>query len=314
VENGAQAVDYVRQQAPDLVLMDIQMPVMDGYEATSLIRNLPGMEELPIFAMTANALVGDADKSIKAGMNGHISKPIDPDELYRVLREQLKESPVERASPPAMKREKPVWVPPENNPPEIDLHRGIRQVGGNSDFYLKLLGDFISLHGDSVSELEELIKAARFGDARRTAHTLKGVAGNIGAERLEKIAAGLEARFANGELPPEQLFRDFSRTCESLFAAIRNIISESEQSEPDAESVDMESVEIEEELKNLITELQNGEAASVDIYKKLKPVLEQRIEAERFAKLDELISNYELEAATEMLRSTLAEADRNGGR
>jgi PAS domain S-box-containing protein len=93
VNDGDKAVRYIEQQRPDLVLMDIQMPVMDGYEATRRIRDLPGMSDLPIFAMTANALVGDADKSIQAGMNGHLSKPFNPEELYRIVSQYGQRSP-----------------------------------------------------------------------------------------------------------------------------------------------------------------------------------------------------------------------------
>jgi two-component system sensor histidine kinase/response regulator len=302
VENGEQAVKYCTQQRPELVLMDIQMPVMDGYEATRCIRELPGKEDLPIFAMTANALVGDADRSVQAGMNGHIAKPIDPDELYQILSEYLESTTRESTLPPAEKEETAGWTPPESNPPEIDLPHGVKQVGGNSDFYLKLLGDFLKNHGNSISELEEMMKESRLDDARRTAHTLKGVAGNIGAHGLGKIASDLEVCFSNGELPPEELFGDFSRACESLFAAIQNIIPASKKPEPETGSLNIDSVDVKEELHAFLSELQNGEATSVNLYKKLKPFLNQKLESEQADELDKLISGYELEEAAALLK------------
>jgi PAS domain S-box-containing protein len=89
VDDGEKSIRYVEQQRPDLVLMDIQMPVMDGYEATRQIRALPGMSDLPIIAMTANALVSDVDISIEAGMDGHIAKPVNQEELYHILSEYV---------------------------------------------------------------------------------------------------------------------------------------------------------------------------------------------------------------------------------
>ncbi len=219
VNDGELALHYVEHQRPDLVLMDIQMPVMDGYEATMQIRKLPGMDDLLIFAMTANALVGDADKSVQAGMNGHIAKPVDPDELYRILSEQLKKP----TSPDAAIKDKTSWTPPEENPPGIDLNRGVKQVGGNPDFYLKLLGDFDSNHSNCAAELKEMLESDKFEDARRSVHTVKGVAGNIGAYDLQKVAAELEASLSNDELPSEELLGNFTQACETLFASIREI-------------------------------------------------------------------------------------------
>jgi CheY-like chemotaxis protein len=307
VENGEQAVKYIEHQRPDLVLMDIQMPVMDGYEATGRIRALPGMDGLPIVAMTANAMVGDVDRSIHAGMNGHISKPIDPDQLYNIINEYVESSSREMISPSIEKAKKSGWTPPKRNPSDIDLHHGIKQVGGNPDFYLKLLGDFLNKHGSSASELKEMMNESRFEDARRTAHTLKGVAGNIGADGLHRIAADLEVILADGELPSEEMFADFSRKCESLFATIQSIVTASEKFEPDVGSFDNESIDVKNELVTFISELLNGEAASLDLYKVLKPILNQKLPSEQFNKLDRLISDYDLEEAAELLQKNLVE-------
>ena len=218
VDNGEQAVAYVKQQRPDLVLMDIQMPIMDGYEATRQIRKMPTMEDLPIFAMTANAMVGDADKSTRAGMNGHIAKPVDPEELYNTISEQLKTT-----TATSTKTAPASWEQPEKNPPGIDLQRGIKQVGGNPEFYIKLLGKFITNHGNCVNQLHDMLDSAKYEDARRTAHTIKGVAGNIGAYDLQKKASELEAALGSGKPPSEELLQEYTQACETLFNSIRTI-------------------------------------------------------------------------------------------
>jgi CheY-like chemotaxis protein len=219
VDDGEQAVHYIERKRPDLVLMDIQMPVMDGYDATRHIRKLPGMDNLPIIAMTANAMVGDADKSIQAGMNGHIAKPVDPEKLYSILKEQLKVS----ASQSRDKQNYKGWTPPGKNPPGIDLQRGIRQVGGNPDFYLKLLGDLVSNHGNCVGDLNQMLKAEDFEEAKRLIHTIKGVAGNIGAYDMQRIAVELEASLIENRLPSDELVKRFTKTCEIMFTSIQSI-------------------------------------------------------------------------------------------
>jgi CheY-like chemotaxis protein/two-component sensor histidine kinase len=219
VDDGVQALRYIEQQRPDLVLMDIQMPVMDGYEATRRIRDLPEMSDLPIFAMTANALVGDADKSVRAGMNGHISKPIEPEELYRILSDHM--------PTPAGEKEKTAWIPPVDNPPGINLQRGILQVGGKPEFYLKLLRNIIINHANCISEIDKLVMESRLEDAMRVAHTIKGIAATIGAYEMQHVAAQLEVCLAGDEVPSQELLEQFSQTCRNLLAVVQRLIPDS---------------------------------------------------------------------------------------
>ncbi len=310
VENGQQAVKYIEQHRPDLVLMDIQMPVMDGYEATRYIRERLGMQDLPIFAMTANAIVGDAEKSLQVGMDGHISKPIDSDELYRILSEKLNSASCDQQTELLdQNTQKPHWTPPAENPPNIDYLQGLRQVGGNPDFYFKLLGDFLSKHQASVNEIEEMIKASNYKDARRAAHTLKGVAGNIGAYDLQNVAADLEACLANDKSPQAELFNKFASTCNSLLATIQDVISASAWPEPISESPAIEDFDFEDNLEILLSELKSGNAESTALYMKLKPVLNKRLNPNQFAEVNSMIMDFDFEEAAELLELSLNRKD-----
>lgn len=216
--NGREGVEAALDNPYDLVLMDIQMPEMDGLEATRLIRSHNRLKSLPIVAMTAHAMAGDREKSIKAGMNDHITKPIDPDELYATLlrwiekgeREAPKtleasETPGRRAEEGA-RTDRPQLPQPPNlheflpllELPGIEVEEGLRKVAGNTRVYLKVLKGFLADYREAASAVHAAMTEGRVEEAARTAHTIRGVAGNIGAEALFKVAGELELALKEG--------------------------------------------------------------------------------------------------------------------
>lgn len=186
--NGEEAVRRVQEAHFDLVLMDIQMPMMDGYEATRRIRTLPGREHLPILAMTAHAAKDDQAECLAAGMNGHVAKPIKPQELFRSLRYWLGN---DETPPPSLPADaETIRLPPDARC--LDTARGLIRVNQNRALYQKLLLDFVDAHAADVERLAQAQEAGCSEQMRRLAHTLAGLAGNLGAQPLEEAARILE--------------------------------------------------------------------------------------------------------------------------
>lgn len=165
--NGREGVAAVETDHFDLILMDIQMPEMDGLTACKYIRRQHPANKLPIIAMTADAMEGDEAKSLAAGMNAHLSKPIDPNVLYQTLAKFLDKKP-------AKKKQLPL----------IDLDKGLRRVAGNGELLEKIWRRFKKEHAGDIRKLRIAIENNQRDEERRLIHTLKGVTGNIGAEQL----------------------------------------------------------------------------------------------------------------------------------
>ncbi len=186
--NGQEALQKIAEQSYDLVLMDIQMPIMDGYEATRLLRQQAAYQNLIIIAMTANAMKGDIERCHAAGMNDHIAKPINVREMFATLQRWLGSS-----APPGK-------VIPGNAEPPLDLPEiaginqqlGLKHLAGNRVLYKKLLINFCSSESDFSQRLQTALIQHDFAGAIRTAHTLKGLAGTIGAQQLQHLATELE--------------------------------------------------------------------------------------------------------------------------
>jgi HPt (histidine-containing phosphotransfer) domain-containing protein len=178
--------------------MDLQMPVMDGHQATSKIRSDPRFTALPIYAMTAHATLEERNFCLANGMSGHISKPIDPALLFDTLSKIARPAPVtpgKGSAPP----EAAFAAPPDLLPVDgLDDADGLRRVGGNTRLYVKLLRQFASQQADAIGQIRAALATNDVESATRLAHTLKGVAGNLGAREVNDTAAVVEKLLREG--------------------------------------------------------------------------------------------------------------------
>jgi two-component system, sensor histidine kinase and response regulator len=199
--NGKEATEILsRDNHFDAVLMDLQMPEMDGYEATSFIRNDLNVKSLPIIAMTAHALDSEVKRSIEIGMNDYVTKPVDPDKLRSTLEKWIKTtkppSPVnaETRTPDIYSTELPVSIP------GIDMQSALKRLMGNKKLLNKLLRDFIENYGNISEQIREVVARQDLAAAGRIAHTFKGVSGNLSASELYAIAQDLEVDIRQNNL------------------------------------------------------------------------------------------------------------------
>ena len=187
-ENGAVALDRLSAAAYDLVFMDLLMPVMGGIAAAEAIRKVEAWRDLPVIAMTADVMPADRERALAAGMNDFVAKPIDPDQLWAVLRRWLK--PAARPAAAAPVEPAPAEWPPI---PGVDVVAGLRHAGGNAATYASVLRLFLAHEHDAAERIAAARQAKDRETARRHAHTLKGVAATIGAQPLYLAARRLEA-------------------------------------------------------------------------------------------------------------------------
>jgi PAS domain S-box-containing protein len=198
--NGREAVEFSLAQPFDLVLMDIQMPEMDGFEATAKIRGVKELKEIPILAMTAHAMAGDRQKSFDMGMNDHVTKPIDPEELFRALVRWIPPRHADNvAAAPKAPTEKDAELPEAL--PGFDLRGALARVNGNRRLYRNLLVKLHDDYAEAHATLVALLEKSDTEGARIMAHTIKGVAGNVGALGLQTAAAEIEASLKKGDRP-----------------------------------------------------------------------------------------------------------------
>jgi signal transduction histidine kinase/CheY-like chemotaxis protein len=202
--NGREAVEILstNPQPPfDAVLMDLQMPEMDGYQATAKLRSDARFATLPIIAMTAHATMEERQRCLAAGMNDHIGKPIDPGNLFATVGRFYRRAEVALADSDADPGTLQRPLEDSHELPSIaglDTKGGLSRVSGNRKLYLTLLGQFIEQQGAAIDEITGALIRKDIALAERLAHTLKGVAGNIGATRVQSSAGALEKLIRDG--------------------------------------------------------------------------------------------------------------------
>lgn len=301
-QNGAEAVEMVREKRYDGVLMDCQMPIMDGFEATEQIRKEERFRDLPILAMTANAMEGDREKCLACGMNDHIAKPLDILKFFQTLNQWIK--PLNPMEAELSQADHPVDIE-SLTIDGVDLKHSLQRMGGNSALLLKMLRRFGETQHDCIPRLRRALASKNLQEAVREAHTLKGLSGNIGASHLAEQLQRLEKQLRNGEdmsIDPslDSIERELKTLIETIIRKIDGFENHQEKEEPLSIQVDREKLAFEfKELEKLLEEL-NSDALEVgdSVIQKLQ-IMGYADEANA---LEQLIQNFDFEGANEKLK------------
>ena len=232
--HGRQAVEILEAASEPVpyhvVLMDVQMPEMDGYQATARIRSQERFAGLPIVAMTAHATVEERQRCVAAGMIDHVSKPIDPAALYAVLVRFRPDGQAAKPSPAPTKVEPSRASLPAMD--ELDTAQGLRRVAGNQSLYVRLLRQFLASQADAAERIRESLDRGESAVAERLAHTVKGVAGNLAAGPTQAAAGALEKAIRDGVEPArvEALTTRLAEALARLSSALRPALEAMEPS------------------------------------------------------------------------------------
>ncbi|NOX35472.1 MAG: PAS domain S-box protein [Deltaproteobacteria bacterium] len=229
--DGKEAVALNKKNQYDAILMDIQMPVMDGIEATKRIRAQEKRDladQMPIIAMTAHAMAMDREKSIKAGMNDHVTKPINIDQLSAALLKWIK--PGKRGELKLLAGKKTSF---DNQSlpdiPGIDIKSALSRVGGNEELYKSLLVKFYREYQDATRQIKEALAKKDIKTGSRLAHSMKGVAGNIGAKDLQVAAARVEAAIQQeNKKNTDQFLEAFDHNIKAIMSSLKEFITTEE--------------------------------------------------------------------------------------
>ena len=308
--NGKEALSAVENTHYDAVLMDAQMPVMDGYEATRNIRANPSYKKLPIIAMTANALKGDREKCLAAGMDDYISKPIDPKQLYRVLNHwvgKTVEVPLIKLSEAQSEFS---GNQEQHERAGINVVSGLAHVSGNETLYRNLLVKFRHKALSFEHRFNELLLSDESETVLRLVHTLKGNAGTLGADSVYKKAESLESILKQ---TPEAK-ADIQTHLAALLKQMKPLTNYIDSLEPHTASlpvaVSMGTLsKVTEIIDKLATLLEEDDTAAMRCFKELKECHNDVISLPDMVSLEQKVINYDFEEALVLLKGIRIKCD-----
>jgi PAS domain S-box-containing protein len=306
--NGREAVEKINAtpDAFDLVLMDLQMPEMDGFQATRKIRDNPRFASLPIIAMTAHATVEERQHCLDSGMNDHIAKPIDPAAMFQTLARYAKPAQATTTASPAPSAAKPdeLQIPAIDG---VNTADGLMRVAGNRKLYLKLIRQFAQEQRDAAERIAALLVQGDAASAQRLAHTVKGVAGNLGATAAQQAAAAVE-KAIEAKVEPEKiegLRTALAGILATVTAAIQSALGEPAP-QPVPEAANTAAVPPEEIRKAVgqMRELLSAfDSSAVDLLESAKPAFLALLGAEGFSKFASTIEGYGFSEALDQLNA-----------
>lgn len=310
VDNGIKAVEAIRNEKWDAVLMDMQMPDMDGYTATKEIRKHAEFAQLPIIAMTANAMSGDRDKCMEAGMNDYITKPFAPVELYSVLTKWIKREYHSRFSDmneQAMNEEKypdncfltdqaVQWLREHG----IDATQALKTMSNKANLYEKVLQRFFNSIPETIDQLFAAMQSDDWETARRLAHSTKGLAGTIGATKLFDQSLNLEISLKNGtnDIPllHGYFVEEMMRVKEVLDHICKMKTEQSKQKDIKERSLSVDDFSsISQLLDQLTNSLDEDLGLAVDLCRQLCQFANNTIFSDETARIEEAVQGFDFD-------------------
>ncbi len=300
--NGRLAIDALQAAGPeafDLVLMDLQMPVMDGLEAARQLRREPRFRSLPIVAMTAHAMAEQRRQCREAGMDDHIAKPIIPEQLAETILHHTRlrsrgEHPAPQPAAPGLPRVE-----------GLDTAGGLRRCSGNLELYLRLLARFAGNQAATLASIDTALASGHHQEAERLAHTLHGTAANLGADALRQAARELESALRDGR--PGADARDrLARECDILARGLAGtlpppVAPPPASTEPDADALDAA-------IARLVALLTSSDGAAPEAFRDIRAALTARFGLSAIAKISEAIDHYDYDQALACLNAQTSSA------
>ena len=306
--NGQEAVDMVFASGTpskyDMVFMDLQMPVMDGYTSTIEIRKSPEYVDLPIVAMTADAMSGIKEKCLEVGMMGFVTKPIDPDEVFGSIVQwvKIKERDMTNLKD-ISKKENESDEPVIPDFQLINTADGLMRLNYNKKLYLEVLHSFRNRFSNFENNIKSLISSGDMVTAEREAHTLKGVAGNIGADSVAKAAQALESKFKQSDNMNEvnELISKVSSILIMTLKELEVLPDETiEDSEEETEFIEFDKLKI--LLGELIVLMEEDDFAVKDRFEELQNLKGIRKFSSELNNIKDKISEYNYEVAIDLVK------------
>lgn len=303
-ENGQVALEMLAQRDYQLVLMDMQMPVMDGLTATRHIRANPRWRELPVLAMTANAMASDREQCLAAGMNAHLAKPIDPDELFALLLQWLPVAVEQPVLSPGASVLPPVADAVFPAIAGVDVQAGLRRVLNKRAAYEALLRKFIQGQADAAEQTRRLLAEGRLDDAIRALHTLKGTAATIGAESLASQADALEEALQQGRQDAQfaSQLAVLEASCAALIVQLQAVVPI--QAATEATQGDIDWPRVRQLIARLEFLLSDDDSDAIELFEQEAALFKAAL-GTGFAPLERAINSYILVDALAVLQTAM---------
>jgi two-component system sensor histidine kinase/response regulator len=303
-ENGQVALEMLAQRDYQLVLMDMQMPVMDGLTATRHIRGNPRWRGLPVLAMTANAMASDREQCLAAGMNAHLAKPIDPDELFALLLQWLPVAAEQPVLSPGASVLPPVADAVFPAIAGVDVQAGLRRVLNKRAAYEALLRKFIQGQADAAEQTRRLLAEGRLDDAIRALHTLKGTAATIGAESLANQADALEEALQQGRQDAQfaSQLAVLEASCAALIVQLQAVVPI--QAATEATQGDIDWPRVRQLIARLEFLLSDDDSDAIELFEQEAALFKAAL-GTGFAPLERAINSYILVDALAVLQTAM---------